>query len=85
MPALTCIDIGVGWHEAGVPTIAAMRAPRRVVVCRKRIKDAVSVPVIASNRINTPETAEQLLAAGTATTSSRSRGRSWLTRPSLPR
>ena len=60
------INIGVGWHESGVPTIAASVPRAAWTFAVKRIKDAVSVPVIASNRINTPETAEQLLAAGTA-------------------
>ena len=60
------INIGVGWHESGVPTIAASVPRAAWTFAVKRIKDAVSVPVIASNRINTPETAEELLATGTA-------------------
>ena len=49
-----------------MPTIAASVPRGAWTFAIKRIKDAVSVPVIASNRINTPEKAEQLLAEGTA-------------------
>lgn len=60
------ISTGVGWHEATVPTIAHM-VPRAIwTPFVGRIKDAVSIPVVASNRINTPEMAENVLVAGNA-------------------
>ena len=60
------LDTGIGWHEARVPTIAYMvpRAAWRGATAR--IKAAVSIPVMATNRINTPELAEALLEEGTA-------------------
>jgi 2,4-dienoyl-CoA reductase (NADPH2) len=60
------LDTGIGWHEARVPTIAYMvpRAAWRDATAR--IKAAVSIPVMATNRINTPELAEQLLRDGIA-------------------
>ena len=60
------INQGIGWHEARVPTIA-QKVPRGAwAFAARRLKDAVSIPVIASNRINTPEVAEAILAAGDA-------------------
>ncbi|MFV0297226.1 MAG: FAD-dependent oxidoreductase, partial [Hyphomicrobiaceae bacterium] len=60
------INQGVGWHEARVPTIA-QKVPRAMWTFAARpIKDAVSIPVIASNRINTPAVAEQILSDGVA-------------------
>ena len=60
------LDTGIGWHEARVPTIGYMvpRAAWRDATAR--IKSAVSIPVMATNRINTPELAEELLAQGVA-------------------
>ena len=60
------LDTGIGWHEARVPTIAYMvpRAAWRDATAR--IKSAVSIPVMATNRINTPELAEELLRQGVA-------------------
>jgi 2,4-dienoyl-CoA reductase (NADPH2) len=60
------LDTGIGWHEARVPTIAYMvpRAAWRDATAR--IKSAVSIPVMATNRINTPELAEELLRLGVA-------------------
>ncbi len=60
------LDTGIGWHEARVPTIAYMVPRAAFAFAVKRIKAAVSIPVIASNRINTPEVAESLLAGGVA-------------------
>ncbi|MFI5793468.1 FAD-dependent oxidoreductase [Streptomyces sp. NPDC051677] len=60
------INTGIGWHESAVPTIAAGVPRAAWTFAVKRVKDAVSVPVIASNRINDPDTAESLLAEGTA-------------------
>jgi len=60
------LDTGIGWHEARVPTIAYMvpRAAWRDATAR--IKSAVAIPVMATNRINTPELAEELLQQGVA-------------------
>ena len=60
------LSTGIGWHEARIPTIAHMvpRAAWRFAV--RRIGEAVSIPVVAANRINTPEIAESVLAAGDA-------------------
>ncbi|MEX3920174.1 FAD-dependent oxidoreductase [Paraburkholderia sp. BR10872] len=60
------INTGVGWHESAVPTIAACvpRAAWRDAI--RNVKEAVSIPVMASNRINTPEVAEELIASGVA-------------------
>jgi 2,4-dienoyl-CoA reductase (NADPH2) len=62
----TILNTGIGWHEARVPTIA-QKVPRAAwSFAAARIKAAVSVPVIASNRINTPELAEHILSNGEA-------------------
>jgi 2,4-dienoyl-CoA reductase (NADPH2) len=63
---VTALNTGIGWHEARVPTIITQvpRAAWRDYT--KRLKAEVSVPVCASNRINTPETAEEILASGEA-------------------
>ncbi len=60
------LDTGIGWHEARVPTIGYMvpRAGWRDATAR--LKKAVSIPVFATNRINTPELAEELIGAGVA-------------------
>lgn len=60
------ISTGVGWHEATVPTIAHMVPRAAWTPFVGRIKDAVSIPVVASNRINTPEIAEAVIEAGDA-------------------
>jgi 2,4-dienoyl-CoA reductase (NADPH2) len=63
---VTAFNTGIGWHEARVPTIIT-QVPRGVwTPWTGRLRGAVDVPVIASNRINTPALAEQLLADGTA-------------------
>jgi 2,4-dienoyl-CoA reductase (NADPH2) len=60
------INTGIGWHEARVPTIAT-RVPRAAFTwITGRLKSEVKVPLIAVNRINTPEVAEQVLAEGQA-------------------
>ncbi len=62
----TVINTGIGWHEARVPTIITQVPRGAWTWTTKRLREEVSVPVCASNRINTPELAEQLLAEGTA-------------------
>jgi 2,4-dienoyl-CoA reductase (NADPH2) len=59
-------DTGIGWHEARIPTIAYMVPRAGFAFAVKRLREAVGVPVMATNRINTPEVAEQLLADGVA-------------------
>jgi 2,4-dienoyl-CoA reductase (NADPH2) len=63
---VTILNTGIGWHEARVPTIVTSvpRAAFRDIVAR--LRQAVSIPVVASNRINTPEVAEDILAQGQA-------------------
>lgn len=60
------LTTGVGWHEARVPTIAQAVPPAGFVWATENIKGAVSIPVAASNRINTPEIAEAIVSEGRA-------------------
>jgi len=62
----TIINTGIGWHEARVPTIAHMVPRAGWTWATKRLMGEVSIPVIASNRINTADSAEQVLANGDA-------------------
>ena len=62
----TVINTGIGWHEARVPTIITQVPRGAWTWTTRRLRDEVSVPVCASNRINTPELAEELVADGTA-------------------
>jgi len=59
-------NTGIGWHESTVPTIAATVPRAAWVSAVRRIKEAVSIPVIASNRINLPDVAHAIVAAGDA-------------------
>lgn len=60
----TLLNTGIGWHEARIPTIAT-RVPRAAFAwVTQRLRQHVGIPVVASNRINTPEVAERLLAEG---------------------
>ncbi|WP_193612541.1 FAD-dependent oxidoreductase [Nocardioides lijunqiniae] len=63
---VTVLNTGIGWHEARVPTIITQVPRGAWRSATARLKAAVSVPVCASNRINTPELAESILAAGEA-------------------
>ena len=60
------INTGIGWHESSIPTIAASVPRRAFTWVTRKLKEVVNIPVIASNRINTPECAEQVLADGYA-------------------
>ena len=60
------INTGIGWHEARVPTIATMVPRAAFAWVTRRLKGAVRVPLIATNRINDPGVAESLLASGDA-------------------
>ena len=62
----TIINTGIGWHEARIPTIAT-KVPRAAFTwVTEKLKGIVKVPLITSNRINTPEMAEHVLASGHA-------------------
>ncbi|OFC70998.1 NADPH-dependent 2,4-dienoyl-CoA reductase [Alteromonas confluentis] len=62
----TIINTGIGWHEARIPTIST-RVPRAAFTwVTAKFKAALNVPLITSNRINTPEVAEAVLARGDA-------------------
>ncbi|MFF0360199.1 oxidoreductase [Streptomyces fungicidicus] len=62
----TIINTGIGWHEARIPTIATSVPRGAYTWVTKRLMGEVSVPLVTTNRINTPELAERLLAEGTA-------------------
>ncbi|MFI1024756.1 NADPH-dependent 2,4-dienoyl-CoA reductase [Streptomyces olivaceus] len=62
----TLINTGIGWHEARIPTIATSVPRGAYTWVTKRLMGEVSVPLVTTNRINTPELAEQLIAEGTA-------------------
>src|ERR1700744_2836993 len=61
---VTMFNTGIGWHEARVPTIVTSVPRAAFAPLSARLKAAVKVPVIVSNRINTPDVAEDLLAQG---------------------
>ncbi|CAI9405960.1 NADPH-dependent 2,4-dienoyl-CoA reductase [Nocardioides sp. T2.26MG-1] len=63
---VSVLNTGIGWHEARVPTIITQVPRGAWRSATARLKAEVSVPVCASNRINTPELAEEILAAGEA-------------------
>ncbi|MFE6461308.1 FAD-dependent oxidoreductase [Streptomyces cinereoruber] len=62
----TIINTGIGWHEARIPTIATSVPRGAYTWVTKRLMGEVSVPLVTSNRINTPEVAEEILADGRA-------------------
>ncbi|WP_406143800.1 FAD-dependent oxidoreductase [Streptomyces sp. NBC_01012] len=62
----TLINTGIGWHEARIPTIATSVPRGAFTWVTERVRGAVSVPLVTSNRINTPELAEEILASGRA-------------------
>jgi 2,4-dienoyl-CoA reductase (NADPH2) len=62
----TVLNTGIGWHEARVPTIITQVPRGAWTWATARLKKEVAIPVCASNRINTPELAEQVLADGSA-------------------
>ncbi|MEO7731685.1 MAG: NADPH-dependent 2,4-dienoyl-CoA reductase, partial [Kofleriaceae bacterium] len=62
----TILNTGIGWHEARIPTIAT-KVPRAAFTwVTQRLMGRVKIPLVATNRINTPEVAEQVLADGHA-------------------
>ncbi|MGQ4275513.1 FAD-dependent oxidoreductase [Pseudidiomarina sp. E22-M8] len=62
----TLINSGIGWHEARVPTIVTSVPRGAFSWITARVREQVSIPVVAVNRINTPEIGEQILAKGEA-------------------
>lgn len=62
----TIINTGIGWHEARIPTIATSVPRGAYTFVTKKVMGEVSVPLVTTNRINTPEIAEQLLVDGAA-------------------
>ncbi|GBQ93984.1 NADH:flavin oxidoreductase [Acetobacter nitrogenifigens DSM 23921 = NBRC 105050] len=60
----TIINTGIGWHEARVPTIATSVPRAAFAWVTQRLKGHVSVPLVATNRINAPDVAEALLSDG---------------------
>ncbi|MGV2919465.1 oxidoreductase [Streptomyces alfalfae] len=62
----TIINTGIGWHEARIPTIATSVPRGAYTFVTKKVMGEVSVPLVTTNRINTPEIAERLLADGAA-------------------
>lgn len=63
---VSIINTGIGWHEARVPTIATSVPRGAFAWVTEKLKGSVSVPLIATNRINTPEIAEKIIASGQA-------------------
>ncbi len=62
----TILNTGIGWHEARIPTIATSVPRRAFTWVTKKLMGEVGIPVITSNRINTPAVAESVLADGCA-------------------
>jgi 2,4-dienoyl-CoA reductase (NADPH2) len=63
---VTILNTGIGWHEARIPTIAT-KVPRGAFAwVTQQLKGKVGIPLVATNRINTPEVAEEILAGGMA-------------------
>jgi len=60
------INTGIGWHEARIPTIATSVPRAAFSWVTQKLMGQVSIPIITSNRINTPEVAEAVLAEGCA-------------------
>jgi 2,4-dienoyl-CoA reductase (NADPH2) len=62
----TIINTGIGWHEARIPTIATSVPRGAYTWVTRRVMGSVGIPLVTTNRINTPEVAERLLAEGYA-------------------
>ena len=62
----TMINTGIGWHEARIPTIATMVPRAAFTWVTAKMRSELHIPLITSNRINMPETAEIVLARGDA-------------------
>ena len=62
----TMLNTGIGWHEARIPTIATSVPRGAFAWVTQKMKGKVKIPLITTNRINTPEVGEQILSAGQA-------------------
>ncbi|RPE28749.1 oxidoreductase [Kitasatospora cineracea] len=62
----TIINTGIGWHEARIPTIATSVPRGAFAWVTRKLMGKVGVPLVTTNRINTPDLAEELLATGHA-------------------
>lgn len=62
----TIINTGIGWHEARIPTIATLVPRGAYTWVTKRLMGKIGIPLITTNRINTPEKAEEILREGYA-------------------
>ncbi len=62
----TILNTGIGWHEARIPTIAQAVPRGGFAWVTRRLREAVKLPLIASNRINAPEIGEDIIARGDA-------------------
>jgi len=62
----TILNTGIGWHEARIPTIATSVPRRAFTWVTKKLMGEVNIPIITSNRINTPQVGEDVLADGCA-------------------
>lgn len=62
----TIINTGIGWHEARVPTIATSVPRGAFTGVTAKMKEELTIPLVTTNRINMPDVAEQILAAGEA-------------------
>ncbi len=63
---VTLLNTGIGWHEARVPTIATSVPRAAFAEVTARVKSAVGIPVVASNRINMPDVGEDIISSGAA-------------------
>ncbi|CAM2887778.1 NADPH-dependent 2,4-dienoyl-CoA reductase [Vibrio rarus] len=63
---VTIINTGIGWHEARIPTIVTSVPRGAFTWVTNKIKPHVSIPVVATNRINTPDQAEHIIEQGAA-------------------
>lgn len=63
---VTLINTGIGWHESRIPTISSQVPQGAFSWVTARLKEAVNVPLISCNRINTPDIAEKILESGQA-------------------
>lgn len=66
LAGVTIINTGIGWHEARIPTIATSVPRAAFSWVTAKMKKEVSIPLITTNRINTPEVAEEILQRGDA-------------------
>ncbi len=62
----TIINTGIGWHEVRIPTIASVVPEAAFTWVTKKLKQAINIPIVTSNRINSPEVAESCLQNGDA-------------------